>query len=161
MLGAAAPALVAPSAHAQNVSLDGGPQINSYARPGFPVNKILVLGAVGTPGVWQVEQGTDLLEFLTYARVQGIGLRSEGERRRTVVRVYRGGTGPREVVFESEIKPIVERRVTYPVLNEGDVLEVEDIRRLPKRRIEPLQVLGVVTSVLGLVFTVVNLSRTR
>lgn len=136
--------------------------LNRYARAGRPVDKVLVLGSVRAPGVWEVERGVDLVEFLVNlnAGASAVGLRGTGERRTTLVQVYRGPEGgARTLVFEGEFRALVERRVTPPGLQANDLLVVEDVIKRKRDIGVTLAYINAAVGLSGLVFTLLNLFR--
>ena len=156
LAGAAAPAA------AQVAALPDELPLNRYAREGRPVDKVLVLGSVRAPGVWEVERGVDLVEFLAHlnAGASAVGLRGTGERRTTTVQVYRGPEGgARALVFEGDFRALVERRVTPPGLQANDLLVVEDVIHRRRDIGVTLAYINAAVGLSGLVFTLVNFIR--
>lgn len=101
--------------------------VMDYGRPGYPRVRIYLWGNA-QQGVWTVEEGTDLLEYLSVA-TQGDFRESAENRVRNVVRLYRKGQTTGEPVFKSRVEKIFARQVDYPQLRDGDVLVMETIER--------------------------------
>lgn len=102
----------------------------THARPGYPTKTIFVLGAVGSPGVWKVEQDTDLLELLTVVHLSGVSTSSRGVRQNAIVHIYRGAEGSRREIYSGKFENILVGRKDYPDLMDGDVLSVETKTRI-------------------------------
>lgn len=156
LVAAAAPA------GAQVTTLPDELPINRYAREGRPVDKVLVLGSVRAPGVWEVERGVDLVEFLVNlnAGASAVGLRGTGETRRTDIRVYRGPDGgARTLVFEGDFIALVERRVAAPGLQANDLVYVEDVIKRKRDIGVTLAYINAAVGLSGFVFTLVNFLR--
>lgn len=100
------------------------PNVKEYGRPGYPVMTVYVWGNADT-GVWSVEEGTDLLEFLSViSRVQ-FGERNPDRRATELLRLYRDGGPGDEPLFEAQIQDLFSQRNQYPALQEGDILVLE------------------------------------
>jgi hypothetical protein len=128
-------------------------QINDYGRAGYPRVRVYLWGNVND-GVWTVEEGTDLLEFLS-ASATGNFNQSPETRVRNILKIYRNGQVGQEPAFEMNVETIFARQDAYPTLQNGDVLVVESIQRrrfFTFRNIS--QVTGTVASVASLIFLV-------
>lgn len=97
-----------------------------FAERGTATVKVLVLGSVASPGIYEVSDGTDLETLLVLAKPvinppagSGIG------RSRMLVQLFREQTEGRELLYEAELSDTFERRSDRPVLREGDFLMVE------------------------------------
>lgn len=126
---------------------------SDYGRPGYPRVQIFLWGN-GQTGRWTVEEGTDLLEFLTVA-ARGNFDRSPDTRRKNILRVYREGQVGEDPAFEMNINKIFSRQVEPPTLQNGDVLVVSSIE---KRRFFSFrnmhQIVGTAASIASLIFLV-------
>lgn len=128
-------------------------QTKDYGRSGYPRVQIYLWGNANG-GVWTVEEGTDLLEFLS-ASATGNFNESPETRTRNVLKIYRDGQVGEEPAFEMRIEDIFARQSEHPELQSGDVLVVESIQRrrfFTFRNIS--QVAGTIASVASLVFLV-------
>jgi hypothetical protein len=129
----------------------GTAQVQDYGRPGYPRVQIYLWGNANN-GVWKVEEGTDLLEYLSLAG-QGNFRQGAETRVKNVLRMYREGQVGAEPVFETELEDLFARQVESPVLQEGDVLVLESIER---RRTftfrQASQITGTIASIATLVF---------
>lgn len=101
-------------------------------------------------GVWRVEEGTDLLEFLSV--VSRLNMRDRSPDRRLVktLSVYREENPSQgEPFFETRVESLFTGRNSYPELQEGDVLvlEIEAQNRFTWRDIA--QVAGTIATVLN------------
>ena len=128
-------------------------QTNDYGRPGYPRVRVYLWGNAQN-GVWTVEEGTDLLEFLSASATGDFNEGSE-TRVKNILKVYRRGQVGREPAFEMKMEDIFARQDEYPELQNGDVLVVETVQR---RRFFTLRgitrVTGTIASVASLVFLI-------
>ena len=151
-------ALVPAPAVAQNtvpglLEPPGTAQVQDYGRPGYPRVQIYLWGNANH-GVWKVEEGTDLLEYLSLAG-QGDFRQGAETRVKNVLRIYRDGQVGADPVFETQLEDLFARQVESPVLREGDVLVVESIeRRRPFTFRQSAQVTGTMASIATLVFLI-------
>jgi hypothetical protein len=124
------------------------PNVKEYGRPGYPVMTVYVWGNADT-GVWNVEEGTDLLEFLSVVSRTQFGNRSPEERSTQILKLYRDGRTDGSPIFESRIEDLFTRTEGYPALQESDVLVLETKvrRRFTWRDVS--QVVGLAATVLN------------
>lgn len=105
------------------------PNVKEYGRPGYPVMTVYVWGNADT-GVWSVEEGTDLLEFVSVISRIRFGDQNPERRATEILRLYRDGRPGEEPFFESQIQNLFSARNQYPALQEGDILVLEtEVRR--------------------------------
>lgn len=128
-------------------------QTNDYGRPGYPRVRIYLWGNAQN-GVWTVEKGTDLLEFLS-ASATGNFNQSAETRVKNILKVYRRGQVGKEPAFEMNVREIFARQNEFFALQSGDVLVVETVQ---KRRFFTFRgisrVTGTIASVASLVFLI-------
>ncbi len=98
---------------------------NRFARPGMPTNEVWVWGEVSQPGIWRVERGADLVQFLSHLRVPGALQERAGTRTRYTLKIYRGQPRERDLIFETRLDELLEQGGDYPELQDGDILAVE------------------------------------
>jgi len=103
--------------------------INTFATPGAATITVNVWGSVARPGLWRIERGADLVEFLSVTGLAGIGQDRPGTRTKTYVAIYRTINNERRQVYRSDIEDILEDGASYPVLQDDDVLGVESVQR--------------------------------
>jgi hypothetical protein len=125
------PSAVAPVQAQEQPQITGGtrtlftPTIKEYGRPGFPRMTVYVWGNADS-GVWNVEKGTDLLEFMTVVSRARMTDTSPERRRIETLSVYRDATpGNGRPFFASDVQDIFSNRTSYPALQEGDILVLE------------------------------------
>jgi len=125
------PSGVSPTLAQEAPQITGGtrtlftPTIKEYGRPGFPRMTVYVWGNADS-GVWNVEKGTDLLEFLTVVSRARMTDTSPDRRRIETLSVYRDATpGTGSPVFKSDVQDIFSNRGSYPALQENDILVLE------------------------------------
>lgn len=133
-----------------------GPTVKEYGRAGYPKVTVFVWGTADT-GVWKVEEGTDLLEFLSVAA------RSEGTNRNVEIRNYQYLEMYREdqdrsndPFFESRMDELFAREKEYPQIQEGDILLIES---RAKRRFTWRDISQVTGTLASLVSTYLLLNR--
>lgn len=125
------------------------PKVKEYGPEGVPKITVFVWGNADS-GVWRVEEGTDLLEFLSV--VSRLQMRDRSPDRRIVqtLSLYRDGNPSQgDPFFESRIEKLFSARSGYPQLQEGDilVLEAQAQNRFTWRDIA--QVAGTIATVLN------------
>jgi hypothetical protein len=115
---------------AQLVTASPGVAVYRYAEPGQPTMDVKVWGAVRTPGIFQVELDSDLLDVLTLAGGPLYDREVPNVERTVTVRLSRGSQGARSIVFEQPLDDLVTQAISMPALQDGDVVSVEvDVRQ--------------------------------
>lgn len=109
---------------AQETPTTTTPNVKEYGRPGYPEMTVYVWGDADT-GVWNVEEGTDLLEFLSVVSRLRFGENRPDQRAVQTLRLYRDGRVEGSPVFESRVQELFTEREEYPDLQEGDILVLE------------------------------------
>lgn len=102
-------------------------QIKDYGRPGYPQVTVYLWGNAEN-GIWRIEQGTDLLEYLSVA-ARGTFRRDSDMRVKNVLKIYREGQVNEDPIYESTLDEIFARQSTYPELQNRDVIVVESVGR--------------------------------
>jgi hypothetical protein len=100
------------------------PTVKEYGRPGYPRMTIYVWGNADS-GVWNVERGTDLLEFISVVSRARMTDNSPDRRRVEKLSIYRNQQPGGTPFYETEMKDIFSDRQSYPALQEGDILVLE------------------------------------
>lgn len=122
--------LVPAEAQAQQQPTDArtltNPTVKKYGRSGYPTLTVYVWGNADT-GVWNVEKGTDLLEFVSVVSRVRMAENDPDSRRIETLSIYRNQNpeGDNDPFFESRIKDLFANPDTYPDLQEGDILLLE------------------------------------
>lgn len=126
------------------------PTVKEYGRPGYPKITVYVWGNADS-GVWNVEKGTDLLEFVSVVSRVNMVENDPDNRAIRTLRLYRDQSpqSDEDPFFETRIESLFSKRENYPSLNEGDilVLETETRNRFTWRDIA--RVTGTVAAVLN------------
>jgi protein involved in polysaccharide export with SLBB domain len=148
----------AAAAEAQLVTASPGVSVYRYAEPGQPTMDIRVWGAVRTPGVYQVERDTDLVELLTLAGGPLYDREIPNVERTVTVRLSRGESG-RQVVFEAPLAALFAEATVPPALQPGDVISVDvEVRQRFGWR-DTLAVVSSVGTLAVIVLNILNLTR--
>jgi hypothetical protein len=123
-LFALSPAVLWAQQFPQQSALLSTPKVKEYGRPGYPQITVYVWGSADT-GVWNVEQGTDLLEFASV--ISQVPLRDGGPEQKVTNRlqIYRDEPVGGQPFFEARIAELFTQRGTYPELKEGDILVLD------------------------------------
>ncbi|HKL87596.1 MAG TPA: hypothetical protein VJ884_01235 [Salinibacter sp.] len=100
------------------------PNVKEYGRPGYPVFTVYVWGEADT-GVWSVEEGTDLLEFISVISRAQFGARGPDRRSIQKLKLYRDGKAEGKPFFEARIQDLFTARGSYPTLQSEDILVLE------------------------------------
>jgi hypothetical protein len=107
----------------------GEDYVNTYARPGEATQTVYVWGAVGTPGIWEIEPGTGLVELFSVVRPTGYGEESPGTRTKVLLRIHRTTDGETRVVTEMRLSELLAMPPPErPFLRPQDVVEVRNIQ---------------------------------
>lgn len=120
--------LIVPSAYAQVFSRVEETSSNSTAyfyhvQPGTATVETYVMGTVGAPGLYVIEEGTDLGQLLALAGGPALDPLHRDSRRNIEIRLFRQlSDGP---VYAADLGRVVTRPEPYPTLQDGDVLTVE------------------------------------
>lgn len=113
---------LAPASQAQIVTATPGVSVYRYAESGRSTIDVQVWGAVQTPGLYQVEVGTNLLELLSYAGGPQTGAQRGDEDRIVHVQLARVEAGRQQVLFEKTLDELLAEG--YPDLEAGDLMTV-------------------------------------
>lgn len=109
-----------------------------HVLPGEATLTVSVWGTVVLPGTYQVGVGTDLGEVLSLAGgPQLVPLRQVSDTdvsREVRVRLHRVQAGGRTVLYDATLDEMVASPEAYPVLAEGDVVEVQTRETEQRRR---------------------------
>lgn len=107
----------------------GDGYVNTYARPGEATQTVYVWGAVGTPGIWEIETGTNLVELFSVVRPTGYGEESPGTRTKILLRIHRTTDGETRVAHEMRLSELLEMPPPErPSLRPQDVIEVRNVQ---------------------------------
>lgn len=152
----AVPAAPVHQAHAQDgaVAALGRPNVQDYGRPGYPRMTVTVWGDAQS-GVWTVEEGTDLLEFLSVSSQTRLNERLN-TRTFVLIQVYREGQRGKKPMFEERLDDMLARNTPYPDLREGDMVVV---RTQQRRRFTWRDITQVTGTIIGLLNTYLILDR--
>ncbi len=122
---AAFAAFAAAPAQAQIPLVAGdNPFVYEFARPGQQTMTVYIWGDVSRPGIWLVEPEVDLIALLSAALVPGVGDEQPEYRQHVELSVYRGEQSQRRRVYHERLEDLVAEGASYPVLQEGDIMEV-------------------------------------
>lgn len=136
---------VGSECYAQMVTTSPQVAVYRYAVPGRTTMDVRVWGAVRTPGVYQVELDTDLVEVISYAGGPLAGVESNVEERDVYVQLARGTSDARDIVFDAKLEDLLTHDVAYPEPQDGDIVSL----RVETRQRFRLRDLAVFTSSLG------------
>lgn len=132
------------TSRAQLVTASPQVAVYRYAEPGAPTMEVRVWGAVGTPGLYQVERDTDLLQLLSYAGGPLAGVESDREERDVYVQLARGSSGDRTIILDERLDALLAD-AAYPEPQDGDIVTV----RVETQQKFQLRDLAVFTSSIG------------
>ncbi len=115
----------APVAQEQ-AAISGAGSVFRYARPGQPVITVNVLGYVRLPGLYVIEEDTDLIDLLTLAGGAQVPPQSSEIEVTTRVTLTRRTEAGMEEVMNVPFNPLLSGEVAgIPDLREDDVLSVQ------------------------------------
>ena len=115
-----------PDLYGQDVLANQSTQANfSYTQPGDLTIFVDVWGAVRAPGLYEVSEGTHLSTLLSYTGGPPITTLGEQEDQIYTLRIYRGGQGEKDLVYETVMDDAVTALEGDPVLQSGDLFTAE------------------------------------
>lgn len=106
-----------------------------FAQPGEATVQVIVLGSVAAPGIYELGISVDLGQLLALSggppltETTGATVSTNA----TTVRLFRKGTGRRDLVYEAPLDLLLTEPDLYPSLQDGDVFTVETITRQTQR----------------------------
>ena len=111
---------LAPPGAAQSLvgraeSMSSNAEAYYYVRPGTASVRVQVLGAVRSPGLYEVSEGTGLGPLLALAGGPALGATPSGTRAETAVLLYRPGTNGQELAFQAPLQQLAGSASTPPV----------------------------------------------
>jgi hypothetical protein len=130
-----------------------------HVVPGRPSTQVQVWGAVRAPGLYEVDQGTDLGKLLTLAGGPPVGMLQDRRIREVTVRLYRNNAGTRTLVYEADLEAFIERPTLYPQLSDGDLVMVDAVERQTFGWREGIAIVSAVGTITSVFLYVVRLSR--
>ena len=141
-------------AYGQTLTTSSGVAVFRYANPGQPTMDIRVWGAVRSPGVYQVERDTDLIDVLTLAGGPAIPSEDDRSVRNVSVEVLRGTGAGRTPVLTTTLDALTARDMPLPELQDGDLVSLV---LQSKQRFTWRDALSVTSSVAGLALLILRL----
>lgn len=107
--------------------------INSYyyfVRPGSATIQIYVLGTVRSPGVYEINQSTDLRQLLALTGGPVLATQDRSASRRTVsLQLFRPNAAGQELLYEASLEDALAAPGDFPSLLDGDILMVQVFER--------------------------------
>ncbi len=132
----------------------------TYLLPGERSTQVVVLGTVRAPGLYVVSEGTDLAELMGLAGGLYAGPLSNEVERTTTIRLFRATAGgTREVIYERTDEAFARDATGYPVLLDGDTVEVTTLERRLRTYRDTLTLIGGVATVVIAVIQIVSIFR--
>jgi len=126
--------LAPPAASGQSISRleQTETNVNSffyYVQPGAATIRTHVMGTVRYPGLYVVSEGTRLDELLSLSGGAVLDERERRSRRTVTIRLLRDTNEGRTTIFETTSREGQLNTATLPVLQDGDVMEIEVVSR--------------------------------
>ena len=121
----------------------------SYVIPGAQTVQIQVMGAVPSPGLYEVPAGTPLNQLLSLTGGPMMGPRAKLNPRKVHIRVYRPALSE-PLILDTEFEQAISDPASWPVFQDGDVMEVDVVER---QRISWRDIIAIVNTAAILVFT--------
>ncbi len=143
-----------------DVRVSTSPGYFTYFLPGERTSQVTVLGTVRAPGLYLVSAGTTLGELLGLAGGPYAGPVSNEVERTTTIRLYRatdGGT--REVIYERTDDAFARDANAYPVVLDGDTVEVTTTERRLRTYRDTLTLVGSIAGIAVVILQVITLTR--
>ncbi len=126
--------------------LSEGTALHIFAKEGEVTVQVLLLGEVGSPGVYEIGTQIRLDQLLALA-----GGTAFDRDTRITIRVFRGGTSRRNKIYEAKVQDFIEESDRHPILQEGDVVTVESKQRNRLQWRDYLRIANSVTAIVTLV----------
>lgn len=128
-----------------------------FARPGQATVQVSLWG-VPRSGIYEIPDGTDLDKLLTMAGGAPIGTRQENQDPpRITIRLYRPSESREDPVLEVRLEKMLAGDVTYPILQDDDIIVVETVQ--PVQGFTWRDGLSLVTTTASLTLLVLRLIR--
>lgn len=132
----------------------------TYLLPGERSSQVVVLGTVRAPGLYVVSAGTDLGELIGLAGGALADARSDEVDRTVTIRLFRtAASGTREVVYERTDDAFARDADGYPVVLDGDMVEVTTFARRRRTYRDTLTIVGGISTAVIAVIQIVNIFR--
>jgi protein involved in polysaccharide export with SLBB domain len=96
-----------------------------YVQPGSATIETYVMGTVRSPGLYIVQDGTDLGQLLALSGGPILDVLDQTRRRQVTIRLFRPLAYSDRPIYEIELGRAVVQREPYPILRNGDILTVE------------------------------------
>ena len=129
-----------------------GTSYNIFAKQGEATLQVLVLGNIGSSGVYEIGAGIELDQLLA---LSGVALPENTDNQiiNVTVRLFREGAGRRELVYEAPLSQMLSEPGLYPALQDGDLLTIDAASKERNRItfLEGLRVIGALAAVVTLV----------
>ncbi len=121
----------------------------SFVLPGAQTVQIQVMGAVPSPGLYEVPSGTPLNQLLSLTGGPMMGPRARLTPRTVKIKVFRPAMST-PLIYETEFQQAISDPASWPVFQDGDVMEVEVIER---QRIGWRDVVALINTAAIIIFT--------
>ena len=130
-----------------------------YAKPGETTVQVMVVGAVGAPGIYVIGESTRLDELLALSRGLGTGMTPANTTQKSTVQLYRRQGGERVLIYEASVEDMLREPDTYPELQDDDIFRVDTVVRQRWTWREGLQVVSSAASLIFVAVRLVELAR--
>ena len=132
----------------------------TYLLPGERSSQVTVLGTVRAPGLYLVSAGTTLGELIGLAGGTEAGARSSEVERTVTIRLFRASaSGTREAIYERTDDAFARDADGYPVVLDGDTVEVRTVERRLRTYRDTLTLIGGLATVVIAVVQIVSVLR--
>ena len=119
----------------------------TYFLPGERTSQVSVLGTVPAPGLYIVSVGTTLGEIVALSGGPFDGARSNEVERTTTIRLFRAtASGTREAIYDRTFEAFTRDAEGYPVVLDGDVVEVTTVERRLRTYRDTLTLVGALST---------------
>ncbi|HEX8297830.1 MAG TPA: SLBB domain-containing protein [Rubricoccaceae bacterium] len=140
--------------------ISNAPGYFTYVLPGERTSQVTILGTVRAPGLYLVSNGTTLGELLGLAGGPFSGPLSNEVERTVTIRLFRAtAAGTREVIYERTDDAFARDADGYPIVLDGDTVEVTTVERRLRTYRDTLAIVGGVATVVILVLQIFNTAR--
>ncbi len=132
-----------------------GTSYHIFAKEGEATVQVMLLGAIGSPGIYVISTKIELDELIALAG--GTPLTSSATEDITItIRLFHEGNGRRELAYEARAEEMLREPGLMPPLQDGDVITIESYTK-ERRRIDALQIFSILSSVASLLLVFSNI----
>lgn len=137
-------------------NIGDNPRFYNFSRPADFTVKLMIIGEVIMPGLYQVKQGLKLNDVLSLAGGPVVSSRQYQDERTIYIRVSRKTETGRVIIYDETFDNFIISIEEYLELKEGDIIYVESVTKQGFSKRDILPIAGMVIGVLGIIANVLR-----